>query len=280
MTKFDIHRFGRTFVWNLQMMKKEMLTNAAAITFAFLVPFLIHIFSSVKAPVIYIPNSLNDATKMNILIYCIFVVMGGGYIFKNMKTKEQRITFRMLPATDLEKFVVRVLYVTVMWWILGLVAFVLADLLQMLISLLAGIGYVGSASPKFFSMFFGLEDTSITVTHSGGYSFYLALLAALYAWSFWAYSLYILGGTLFRRRQLVLTTLAHFIIGMALTPVFISFVDQADGESVRLMGTDTTRAVVAWAVAAVFIALCLLNWWLSYIIFHRMQVINNKWLNI
>lgn len=275
MTNFDIHRFGRTFVWNLRMTKKEMLTNAAAMTFAFLVPFIIHVLSSIKAPAAYVNDSLDSATKMNIFIYCIFFVMGGGYIFKNMKTKEQRITFRMLPATDLEKYVVRVLYATVMWWILGLVAFVLADFLQMLVSLLAGIDYVGSASPFFFSMLLGLEDTNITITNSGGDSFYVALVIAVYAWSFWAYSLYILGGALFRRRQLVLTTLAHFIIGMALTPVFISFVDKADGESVRLAATG-----LAWAAAAVFIIVCLINWWLSYRIFRRMQVINNKWLNL
>lgn len=275
MTNFDMHRFGRTFVWNLRMTRKEMLTNAAAMTFAFLVPFIIHILSSIKTPAAHIPGSLEAATQVNILIYSIFIVVGGGFIFKNMKTKEQRITFKMLPATDLEKYVVRVLYVTVMWWILGIAAFVLADLLQMFVSLLAGIGYAGSASPRFFSVLFGSEDINITITGSGGDSFYAAFVTALRAWSFWAYSLYILGGALFRRRQIVLTTLAHFIIGMALTPVFISFVYKTDGESARLAPTG-----LAWAAAVVFAAVALLNWWLSYRIFRRMQVINNKWLNI
>ena len=98
MTKFNISRFGRTLAWSAQMTKKEALTQCASMVFAFTVPFIIHLLSSYKASEMTVANNLTTATQMNILIYLIFAMIGGCWIFNNMKTKEQRITFKMLPV--------------------------------------------------------------------------------------------------------------------------------------------------------------------------------------
>ena len=163
MTKFNISRFGRTLAWSAQMTKKEALTQCASMVFAFTVPFIIHLLSSYKASEMTVANNLTTATQMNILIYLIFAMIGGCWLFNNMKTKEQRITFKMLPATDLEKFVVRALYATVVWWLMGFIAFCLADLFRMLISLIAGIDIVKSAIPDFLNMLFGGNDHNISI---------------------------------------------------------------------------------------------------------------------
>lgn len=275
MTKFNISRFGRTLAWSAQMTKKEALTQCASMVFAFTVPFIIHLLSSYKASEMTVANNLTTATQMNILIYLIFAMIGGCWLFNNMKTKEQRITFKMLPATDLEKFVVRALYATVVWWLMGFIAFCLADLFRMLISLIAGIDIVKSAVPDFLNMLFGGNDHNISIFGETDMTYVLPLTFAANAWAFWVHSLYILGGALFRRRQFVLTTLAHSIIGLVFTPMLIHFVDSSDSLALR----DSLVAIV-WTAAAVFAVWGLLDWWLSYRIFRRMQVINNKWLNI
>ena len=38
--------------------------------------------------------------------------------------------------------------------------------------------------------------------------------------------------------------------------------------------------IVFWALACKFTLFTLLNYWISYRIFRRTQVINNKWLNV
>lgn len=275
MKNFDINRFGSVLKWNALMTKKEILTNTASMTFAFVVLAVVQVMSSRNVPDIVVENNLHNFTSFALFVFLIICFIGGCWIFSNMKTKEQRITFKMLPATDLEKFVVRALYATVVWWLMAFVAFCLADLFRMLVSLVAGVSIKGSAVPLFFSMISANTDVNINTLNSGDVAFAAAIYTMANAWAFWAHSLYILGGTLFRRRQFVLTTLAHSIIGLVFTPMLIHFVDSSDSLALR----DSLVAIV-WTAAAVFAVWGLLDWWLSYRIFRRMQVINNKWLNI
>lgn len=275
MKNFDMNRFGRTLKWSALMTRKEALTNLASMTFAFAVLAVVQVMSSRNVPDIVVENNLHNFTSFALFVFLIICFIGGCWIFSNMKTKEQRITFKMLPATDLEKFVVRALYATVVWWLMAFVAFCLADLFRMLVSLVAGVSIKGSAVPLFFSMISANTDVNINTLNSGDVAFAAAIYTMANAWAFWAHSLYILGGTLFRRRQFVLTTLAHSIIGLVFTPMLIHFVDSSDSLALR----DSLVAIV-WTAAAVFAVWGLLDWWLSYRIFRRMQVINNKWLNI
>lgn len=275
MKNFDINRFGRTLRWSALMTRKEALTNLASMTFAFAVLAVVQVMSSRNVPDIVAEHNFQSFTSFALFVFLIICSIGGCWIFSNMKTKEQRITFKMLPATDLEKFVVRALYATVVWWLMAFVAFCLADLFRMLVSLVAGVSIKGSAVPLFFSMISANTDVNINTLNSGDVAFAAAIYTMANAWAFWAHSLYILGGTLFRRRQFVLTTLAHSIIGLVFTPMLIHFVDSSDSLALR----DSLVAIV-WTAAAVFAVWGLLDWWLSYRIFRRMQVINNKWLNI
>ena len=275
MKNFDINRFGSVLKWNALMTKKEILTNTASMTFAFVVLAVVQVMSSRNKSDMVVADNFNSFTSFALFVFLIICSIGGCWIFSNMKTKEQRITFKMLPATDLEKFVVRALYATVVWWLMAFVAFCLADLFRMLVSLVAGVSIKGSAVPLFFSMISANTDVNINTLNSGDVAFAAAIYTMANAWAFWAHSLYILGGTLFRRRQFVLTTLAHSIIGLVFTPMLIHFVDSSDSLALR----DSLVAIV-WTAAAVFAVWGLLDWWLSYRIFRRMQVINNKWLNI
>lgn len=275
MKNFDMNRFGRTLRWSALMTRKEALTNLASMTFAFAVLAVVQVMSSRNVPDIVAEHNFQSFTSFALFVFLIICSIGGCWIFNNMKTKEQRITFKMLPATDLEKFVVRALYATIVWWLMAFVAFCLADLFRMLVSLIAGVSITGSAVPLFLSMIFANTDVNINTLNSGDVAFAAAIYTMANAWAFWAHSLYILGGTLFRRRQFVLTTLAHSIIGLVFTPMLIHFVDSSDSLALR----DSLVAIV-WTAAAVFAVWGLLDWWLSYRIFRRMQVINNKWLNI
>lgn len=275
MKNFDINRFGSVLKWNALMTKKEILTNTASMTFAFVVLAVVQVMSSRNKSDMVVADNFNSFTSFALFVFLIICSIGGCWIFSNMKTKEQRITFKMLPATDLEKFVVRALYATVVWWLMAFVAFCLADLFRMLVSLIAGVSITDSAVPLFLSMIFANTNVSINSLNTNDVAFATAIFVMAHAWFFWVHSLYILGGTLFRRRQFVQTTLAHCVIGLVFTPILINFVDTSYAVALR----ETIISMV-WVAAVVFIVWGLVDWWLSYRIFRRMQVINNKWLNV
>ena len=275
MTNFNIQRFGRTLKWSAVMTRKEVLANAAMMFFAMFFPFIVQMLTSYDQPILQAVVNLDAAMRVCIFIYFVVSMIGGSWLFNNMKTKEQRITFKMLPATDLEKYVARALYATVVWWLMGLAAFCLADVLRMFISLIAGIGVVKSTIPDFFAEYFGSSVNSSFYAEYGCTTFYVALLAMLYAWGFWVHSLYILGGAFFRRHQFVLTSLVHLVLIMVFTPLLVHFVKTVDNAFF-----NNWKLVLAWSGAVVFAALGVLDWWLSYKIFRRMQVVNNKWVNL
>ena len=275
MTKFDINRFGKVLLWSAQMTKKEMLTNMGAMFFTMFIPFLMHLLQSYHADIGSVTHNLMSFFMFEVIIYFIITVIGGCWLFSNMKTKEQRITFKMLPATDLEKFVARALYVTVVWWVMAFIAFCAADVFRMLASLIAGIPVVKCLIPDFASILLGMSEYNSFNVDGMAMAEACSILALAYAWLFWLYSFYILGGALFRRRQFVFTTLAHFIIGMAFLPLFVGFVDDINQHIAREM-----FAPLAWTGAAVFALWGVADWVLSYKIFRRMQVINNKWVNL
>lgn len=275
MKNFDINRFGSVLKWNALMTKKEILTNTASMTFAFVVLAVVQVMSSRNKSDMVVADNFNSFTSFALFVFLIICSIGGCWIFNNMKTKEQRITFKMLPATDLEKFVARALYATIVWWLMAFVAFCLADLFRMLVSLIAGVSITGSAVPLFLSMIFANTNVSINSLNTNDVAFATAIFVMAHAWAFWVHSLYILGGTLFRRRQFVQTTLAHCVIGLVFTPILINFVDTSYAVALR-------EAIISmlWVAAVVFTVWGLVDWWLSYRIFRRMQVINNKWLNV
>lgn len=59
------------------------------------------------------------------------MMVGGSMVFRNMRTKQQRIAYMMLPASNMEKYVTRVVMVVLGGLLMSVVSFVLADQLQM-----------------------------------------------------------------------------------------------------------------------------------------------------
>lgn len=257
--------------------KKEIATIAGCMFFLYLVPFIISVMSSHGEPDIIVESNIQSATITCTFFFTFYLTISGCWIMNNMKTKEQRITFKMLPASDLEKFIVRALYITVVWVLIGVVAFCLADFCRMLICFISGSHGTYSTIPDVLNMWFGPANTHSMRMTAWGLDFIAGVLA-INAWVFWAHSFYVLGGAFFRRRQFILTSCAHFALGI-LTLIIISYIPVGN---IILSAEDGVKFVntIAYAYTAVAIIVGLLNWWLAYKLFKRSQVINNKWINL
>lgn len=273
MEKFNIKRLVLTMKWTICASRRSIISITACLMFAYMVPLSAVTLQCLRSPGYCVENNMHIATQTCSAMFFVFLMMGGCWIFDNMKTKEQRIIFKMLPAPDTEKFIARALCVTAVWALMGIAAFCAADILRMAIQFIASPSAVQSLIPDFID--FNAIHLNITESTSNQKGINTTTLAiSFYSFLVWAHSLYVLGGTFFRRQQFVFTTLTHFMLGIIVSLVLSSTANITDENSAVGYANAMTLTF-----AVLFPVLTLLDWWLAYRIFKRMQVINNKWIN-
>lgn len=209
-------------------------------------------------------------------IECLFVsvallIFRAAYILSDAKRNQDRIFLLMLPASNAEKFWARVLHITVVNALICLVAILIADALQMLVCLALG-GPTASLTANMF--------TGYTVAVTLNDYHYAMMSAAVLAFSLlWLQSLYVLGGTFFRKNQWLTTSLV-LVVGSIVLSAITAYggVQLADSSALNDYVLDVYGT--AYLTMAVFAAFIVLNYWLAYKLFTRLQLINNKWCNL
>lgn len=203
-------------------------------------------------------------------------------IMEGMQTKEQRISFLMLPATMIEKFVARFLYVTVGLIVAILVAVSLAELTRLMLMPLFDLPemYRKTVLPDVFWMMFVEDDRWIYI--EGEQYPWLANLF-VWCWLLWSHSLYILGGNYWYKKPFFKTLGTIILVMLVGSFAMIHIVDWVGGDTWMNIGNwleehtgwMTLAHVYSFGVAF-FSAFTLFNWWLSYKLFTRAQVVKPK----
>lgn len=203
-------------------------------------------------------------------------------IMKCMDSKENRISYLLLPATKLEKFFSRAVLVTIGTLLMVLVALLALEFTHYLLLPLFDLPTVYSQSllVEVFSMKWATH-ASVDATGEPVYSWWLMQLLG---WIFclWNHSLFILGGSFWYKHpflKTIGTCLAVTILGGIL------FASLAEGgalirlsEWIKEHFQDTPQFVdgVLAIITIFFFLFTLFNWWLSYRLFTRSQVIKRK----
>lgn len=278
MENFNIQRFGNVCSRLVMIRKQEYFRMFLGLMLAFT-------FFSVLACNPFHLEALSDEDyKLAFLkisgligvISFIIVVLSGSMIISDLKTKQQRIDELALPATNLEKFVARAIGSTLLAVIILVVAFFVADLLQMLINMLLHKGTFASTTVmikdaitkiRILDIKPSAEETFMSVSMSNILSF-LAPNAC-----------YILGGMLFRKTAWLKTSLALIILVIIIFSLFVGY-----GYLVYKY-TDYVVYIPEWiqskwfstTLSIVQIVVC---YYLAYRIYCRLQAINTRWLNI
>lgn len=266
MKTFDINRFKLTMMWVLGLQRKEMINYFFVCFFIFMAIFGVNYINGTA-----FKNAEMGASAF-ISIFFVMVMICGSWVCSNMKTKQQKIMFKMLPATNIEKFMARYLYVTLGFMIIPFAAFCAADVARMLLDLILGYGAGESGVVVLMRDIF--TQNFIHVGKEPDYSLPL-FRTMIIVFMIWAHSSYLLGGVIFRRRQFVLTSLVHFALSF-LFALGISNVGEHKIDDFR----PASANVAMGFMTAVFAALTVMDYCLAYILFKRMQVINNRMLNI
>ena len=260
MSQFNFNRFGKLVRWSLTMDRRWFVKN----TLSWLVVFtLMFLFFTCVARFNDQPASLpayGACTSMVLFTTVAILVLGPTMMFNSMRGKHDDQRLLMLPASNLEKYLMRYSY-----WLLLLPSFVgsfvVADLLQYLVNWL-----LGHEGRMLVMQYMGSPQLHIgAVPRPLGICIVLTFV--------WLHSCYAVGATFFRSHKYawILTTIALIVL-LVIQSSFFSYSDYQEMKNdVTTMDYDVMDFIsLAWAV---------LNFWLSYRIFCRTKNIG-RFVNI
>lgn len=224
----------------------------------------------------YYRSIVEQSAVFGIVFFCFAMLFTASGIFSQMKDTRKRSAYLLWPVSNVEKYVVSVLISVVMMLFLTIGAFILADVLRVLVDWLTGrIVVWGFTMPVM-----GRDGEHSWAVYQDG-----RLIWMLFTWAFYFHSLYIVGGTLFRRQQFLFTSGTIVVVGilmiMLLNQIDFPQFDFITGhwDEKTLTYTETFHPAF-YVLFTVLDLLIVFHYWASYKLFTRIQVINNKWLNV
>ena len=262
MIQFSLKRFGKLACWTLRNDKRYYVKSFLQI---FVVTLLIFLFFTmvVKMNGRY-DSGYRACVVAMVMMFCVTITMGPAWMFYSMEGKHDMQSLMMLPASNSEKYLMRYSSFLILLPIY-VVGPLLADLLQYLIHLIVGHDYgrfVVSVAWK--ELFVDTLSEEISKPRFVG-SVIVVLL--------WIQSLYALGATLFRTRKFnwIITTVVLILLAVLI------FKNQGKVEAVNLNDDSSTFTYATGF--GIYLALTVFNYWLSYRLFCRTQVIG-KFVNL
>ena len=285
---FDLHRFGMVLRWDLLTNWKSYLYSIAGLAIGIIMTSISMLYSFPHSHYIVEGGDLGNyyesrMTGFLAAIVILFFFISACNIFSNMKTKLQRESFMMLPANNLEKYAARFLMASVGSILIMVIATLIGDFVQFVLSFFMTPGYHASIIGSFLSQIYeaatdtGNNPISILAWHKN-------IDGALVGWSFliMIYSFTLLGGTFFRKQPIILTAVSGIIIFMIIGYCGRKLEEWGVFDFYTHINYDNPVTTLCLAIfwSVVFLALAAGSLWASYKLFTRMQVICNKWINI
>lgn len=284
---FDLHRFGMVLRWDLLTNWKSYFYSNAGLAIGIIMLSISMLYSFPHSYFI-VERDLNyyyecRMTGFLAAIFILFIFISACNIFSNMKTKLQRESFLMLPANNLEKYAARFLMMSVGCILMMLIATLIADFVQFVLSFFMTPGYhasiIGSSLSQIYKAATDAGNNPISIL-----AWQYKIDAAILGWSFLTmiYSFCLLGGTFFRKQPIILTAVSGIIIFMIIGYCGSELEEWGAFDFFKHLNYDNPGTSLCMAIfwSVIFLALAASSLWASYKIFTRMQVICNKWINM
>lgn len=285
---FDLHRFGMVLRWDLLTNWKSYFYSIAGLAIGIIMLSISMLYSFPHSYFI-VERDLNyyyecRMTGFLAAIFILFIFISACNIFSNMKTKLQRESFMMLPANNLEKYAARFLMMSIGSIIMMLIATLIADFVQFVLSFFMTPGYHASIIGSSLSQIYKAATDATCNNPISILAWQYKIDAALLGWSFliMIYSFCLLGGTFFRKQPIILTAVSGIIIFMIIGYCGSELEEWGAFDFFKHLNYDNLGTSLCMAIfwSVIFLALAASSLWASYKIFTRMQVICNKWINM
>lgn len=292
-TTFDKTRFVKLLKWEMMTERKDYMRFAIGIaltlTFLFCATIISRYFDDVNGYtedliIMFKKSTVMILSNLAWTVYLFVIFLGASFVFKNVATKQQRIAFFSLPASNLEKFLVRLFHVMIGYPLCFLVALAFADIMQLFLSFILLKGPDYSVVVKMITMLYSPIYNEISgevikgcLLFPHGFTL-VGVMESLSYLTFFAfnYAFWIFCGTLFRRNASLLTLASQVVIGFVVIMLLRVFSFPSVG---NLLNESSALALAYLCIAIAWVVIALMYWG-SYRLFSRMQVINNKWLNV
>lgn len=276
---FDLHRLSMVLRWDILTNWQRHLGATAGLAIGISIYCVLRLFSmrywlnSTDVELAGHQYQVSVCMFFSVIAFIAFYVLAS-CIFNNMKTKLQRESFLMLPACNLEKFVARLLMMSIGVLVQLFAAVILADVIQFIFSFII--------TPDFhISITWAVLSHIIPTIHPFDNDWLKWI--TFYSFILFSHSFATLGGTFYRKLPVLLTACTGILLSMILGYIinklgeagvfdFFSHINFSNGST-----ADYYITITAFFV---FLALAAFNYWASYKLFTRMQVICNKWINI
>lgn len=216
---FDLHRFGMVLRWDLLTNRKSYFCSIAGLAIGIIMLSISMLYTFPHSHYIVggdLGNYYEDSmTGFLATILIAFFFVSACNIFSNTKTKLQRESFMMLPANNLEKYAARFLMMSVGSILIMVIATLIGDFVQFVLSFFMTPGYhasiIGSSLSQIYKAATDSGNDPISIL-----AWQCKADAALIGWSFliMIYSFTLLGGTFFRKQPIILTAVSGIIIFM------------------------------------------------------------------
>ena len=276
---FDLHRLSMVLRWDILTNWQRHLGATAGLAISISIYCVLRLFSmrywlnSTDVELAGHQYQVSVCMFFSVIAFIAFYVLAS-CIFNNMKTKLQRESFLMLPACNLEKFVARLLMMSIGVLVQLFAAVILADVIQFIFSFII--------TPDFhISITWAVLSHIIPIIQPFDNDWLKWI--TLYSFILFSHSFATLGGTFYRKLPVLLTACTGILLSMILGYIinklgeagvfdFFSHINFSNGST-----ADYCITITAFFV---FLTLAAFNYWASYKLFTRMQVICNKWINI
>ena len=277
MKNFDMTRFGRVLKLDFAEGLKTMMWGALCMLLLYLFFFWFAHNIGFHRSQFYYAESETDLQYarmkaiaesvgvFSLMAMYIFFLLAASTLYRGEQKKQQRIAWLMLPASNLEKFLSRWLYLVAWSVVGGILSFLVADAIHCAWLWMSGQPVIAAAG-YFFEYWPHPAENLYHDSWSHVITVY-SLLTAIHAF-------FLLGGVLFKR--------FHFIATGAVVVLLFALWATLYNSLMLYKSTPTTGDYNADSIvmAVFFFSVGALLTWLSYWLFCRWQVVTHKFANL
>ena len=278
-TNFNFTRFTNLLKLDIAENWKNSLFGLLGIYAAFLIPMLGWLWN----PSAYSFHQFcNNMLGVVFLVTSFFFIFYASRIMICMNSKEKRISYLLLPATILSRFVIVTVFLSIQVFVALLALELSRYLLQPLFRLPAEFSQSMLAEMAEMMTFAGRASVNNECVY------YETTLMQLLGFIFllWNHSLFVLGGSRWYKHPFLKTLGVIIAVNLIGGVIFARLVETGMMErffqwmSENFEETSATVNGLITAGILFFGSLTIFNWWLSYWLFTRSQVIRRKWLGV
>lgn len=261
MIQFSFNRFGKLARWTLTNDKKyhvkTFLQTLVIMTLVFL------FFTSITIKNGQENENYFACSLVVIILFASTLILGSSFMFYSMDGKHDMQVLLMLPASNFEKYLMR--YVS---WILLLPIYLVATFAADLVQYMFGLA-VGHEEVRFVAS--ALVDMVGDTWHKIPADKHTTIVLGITLIAIWLHSVYVLGANFFRfhKNNWIPTTL--IIVFLTMVAIWLIPSNVSSGNDSSLLEDIVMDTLYAFFVG--------LNFWLSYRLFCRRQVIG-KLINV